>query len=96
MNFYMAGLVRWLDYIGIETSYSCDGHGERPPQIEVTSDVGIALWILRTRSSFFQKQRVISVIYQHPHVAGAYHLPARPIGTTCLSLRNGCMRNGMS
>ncbi|WP_462326142.1 hypothetical protein [Desulfoplanes sp.] len=53
MDTYMAGLVRWLHYIGIETSYSCDGHGERPPQIEVTSDVGIALWILRTRSSFF-------------------------------------------
>jgi hypothetical protein len=66
MDTYMAGLVRWLDYIGIETSYSCDGHGERPPQVDVVSNVGIALWILRTRSNFFQKRRMISIIYQHP------------------------------
>jgi hypothetical protein len=76
MDTYMAGLVRWLDYIGIETSYSCDGHGERPPQVDVVSNVGIALWILRTRSNFFQKRRGISIIYQHPQ-PGRNVSPAR-------------------
>ncbi|WP_462326114.1 hypothetical protein [Desulfoplanes sp.] len=79
----MAGLVRWLHYIGIKTSYSCDGHGERPSLVEVITGVGIALWILRTRSRFFQKRRGISITYQQPlrgrnvsppRTANRYHL----------------------
>jgi len=79
MDTYMAGLVRWLDYIGIETSYSCDGHGERPPQVDVISNVGIALWILRTRSNAFRQHHRDSIIYQQPG-RGRDVSPARTTG----------------
>ena len=33
MDTYMAGLVRWMNEIGIQTSSSCDGHGNMPPRL---------------------------------------------------------------
>jgi hypothetical protein len=31
MDTFLAGLTRWLSYIGIESGCSCDGHGEKAP-----------------------------------------------------------------
>ncbi len=40
MDTYMAGVVRWLNSLHVATVISCDGHGKRPPSIEVAaSDV---------------------------------------------------------
>lgn len=39
MDTFIGGVVRWVNAIGIKTSYSCDGHGERPPKIEVYDKV---------------------------------------------------------
>ncbi|MGX9365608.1 hypothetical protein ACTVJH_06155 [Desulfoplanes sp. PS50] len=65
MDTYMAGLVRWLNYIDIKMTFSCDGHGQRPPKIDVSShDIEIALWILKTRSHFFRKHAHFSISYQ--------------------------------
>ena len=33
MDTYMAGIVRWLNEIGISTDISCDGHERRPPRL---------------------------------------------------------------
>lgn len=37
MDTYMAGIVRWLNFIGIDTVGSCDGHGSDTPWISVAS-----------------------------------------------------------
>jgi hypothetical protein len=64
MDTYMAGLIRWLDYIGIKTTFSCDGHGKRLPQIDLAEpDADIALWILNTRFRSFRKSVRNSTIY---------------------------------
>jgi len=80
MDTYMAGLVRWHSYIGVETIYTCDGHGERSPQIDVpVHDIRIVLWILRTRSNAFRQHYRDSIIYQHPR-RGRDVSPARTTG----------------
>lgn len=33
MDTYVAGIVRWINYVGIQTTYSCDGHKEREPRL---------------------------------------------------------------
>jgi hypothetical protein len=67
MDTYMAGLIRWLYYIGIKTTFSCDGHGKRLPQIDLAEpDAGIALWILNTRFRSFRKSGRNSIIYGRP------------------------------
>lgn len=35
MDTYMAGIIRWINNIGIKTSNSCDGHGQCNPTIRV-------------------------------------------------------------
>jgi hypothetical protein len=35
MDTYMAGVVRWLNALGVRTHISCDGHRRRAPYIEV-------------------------------------------------------------
>jgi hypothetical protein len=35
MDTYMAGVVRWLNAHGIDTSISCDGHGRKLPWLEL-------------------------------------------------------------
>lgn len=35
MDTYMAGIVRWLNALGLLTEYSCDGHGQKPPRLDV-------------------------------------------------------------
>ncbi|MGD9489073.1 MAG: hypothetical protein AB7W47_13690 [Calditrichaceae bacterium] len=34
MDPFMAGLIRWLNLVGIQTTFSCDGHGRIPAQME--------------------------------------------------------------
>ena len=34
MDTYMAGIVRWVNAAGIETTFSCDGHGYIKPQLK--------------------------------------------------------------
>ena len=34
MDTYMAGIVRWINAAGIETTLSCDGHGYIKPQLK--------------------------------------------------------------
>ncbi len=55
MDAYMAGLVRWLNQVGLATELSCDGHGERRPSfIAVDEDVArLAAWLLNFRAPLF-------------------------------------------
>jgi hypothetical protein len=43
MDTYMAGLVRWTNALGTDTTYSCDGHGRGAPMIRVTGNEGYIL-----------------------------------------------------
>ena len=38
MDTYMGGVVRWLNWIGITTTLSCDGHGREAPWLQVSSE----------------------------------------------------------
>jgi hypothetical protein len=40
MDTYMAGIVRWLNYIGLSTTYSCDGHNTQTPVIAFVQSDG--------------------------------------------------------
>ncbi len=40
MDTYMAGIVRWLNYIGLSTTYSCDGHNTQTPVIAFAQSDG--------------------------------------------------------
>ncbi|MGI6621259.1 MAG: hypothetical protein ACOX35_07480 [Bacillota bacterium] len=53
MDTYMAGVVRWLNYIGIDTWCSCDGHGRERPWISVVEekDADILCTVLETVSA---------------------------------------------
>ena len=35
MDTYMAGIVRWANAAGIKTTYSCDGHKQREPRMNL-------------------------------------------------------------
>lgn len=35
MDTFMAGIVRWLNEIGITTEFSCDGHGKRKNKLKL-------------------------------------------------------------
>ncbi|MBN2346105.1 MAG: hypothetical protein JXO51_06910, partial [Candidatus Aminicenantes bacterium] len=55
MDTFMAGLVRWLNAIGIPTVLSCDGHGEKRPYfIAADEESGrLAAWLLNFRAPHF-------------------------------------------
>jgi hypothetical protein len=57
MDTYMAGLVRWLEQVGIATVLSCDGHGEKKPFfIAVDEDnARLAAWLLNFRAPQFSQ-----------------------------------------
>ena len=57
MDTHMAGLVRWLNQVGIGTELSCDGHGEKKPFfIAVDEDSArLAAWLLNFRASQFNQ-----------------------------------------
>lgn len=43
MDTYMAGIVRWLNIVGIETAGSCDGHATKEPYLWVGECQGALL-----------------------------------------------------
>lgn len=43
MDTYMAGIVRWINEIGIRTIISCDGHGKEEPFIKPSRETNIRL-----------------------------------------------------
>ncbi len=51
MDTHMAGLVRWLNQIGIGTELSCDGHGEKKPSFIAIDEESarLAAWLLNFR-----------------------------------------------
>ena len=53
----MAGLVRWLNQVGIGTELSCDGHGERKPQFIAVDEESarLAAWLLNFRATQFNQ-----------------------------------------
>jgi hypothetical protein len=57
MDTYMAGLVRWLNLVGIATEASCDGHGERRPSFACVDEDGarLAAWLLNFRVPQFNQ-----------------------------------------
>ncbi|MCU0237682.1 MAG: hypothetical protein MUC72_11460 [Acidobacteria bacterium] len=57
MDTHMAGLVRWLNQVGIGTELSCDGHGEKKPFfLAVDEDSArLAAWLLNFRASQFNQ-----------------------------------------
>jgi hypothetical protein len=62
MDTYMAGLVRWLNYIGLSTTYSCDGHNRKAPVITFAQAEGLIMFesmlkILSAGSRFLIRQR---------------------------------------
>lgn len=61
MDTHMAGIVRWLNYIGITTTLSCDGHGRELPRIEAvdTKNAQLAAWILNGTKQCFKSSRYI-------------------------------------
>ena len=58
MDTFMPGLVRWLNNIGLATTFSCDGHNRRAPRIQFHSrqDTDIAAWLLNTPAKRFRIQ----------------------------------------
>lgn len=58
MDPLMAGLVRWLNIVGVETTFSCDGHGRNPARLECndTRSARIAACILNLSGQQFQQQ----------------------------------------
>jgi hypothetical protein len=38
MDTYIAGIVRWVNEIGIQTDISCDGHGKRNPSLSLRNN----------------------------------------------------------
>lgn len=62
MDTYMAGLVRWLNCLGIHTSNSCDGHGRNCARLwcRDPNSAGIAACILNlSGQQFEQRDRAI-------------------------------------
>jgi len=57
MDTHMAGLVRWLNQVGIGTESSCDGHGEKRPQFVAVDEESarLAAWLLNFRASQFNQ-----------------------------------------
>ncbi len=51
MDTYMAGLVRWLNKVGIGTELSCDGHGLKKPSFIAIDEESarLAAWLLNFR-----------------------------------------------
>lgn len=69
MDPLMAGLVRWLNLVGIETSFSCDGHGRNYARLECrdVNSARIAACILNLSGQQFQQQgRRISQVQNSP------------------------------
>ncbi|MBE1424841.1 hypothetical protein H4684_001480 [Desulfomicrobium macestii] len=58
MDTYMAGLVRWLNCLGIDTSYSCDGHGRNCARLECRdpNSASIAACILNLPGQQFEQR----------------------------------------
>ena len=51
MDTYMAGVVRWLNALGVTTLISCDGHARRPPYVEISRpDVERTIHLIRLAS----------------------------------------------
>lgn len=60
MDTYIAGLIRWLNQIGISTTCGCDGkRRSRSPWFEAKDDeeARLAVWILNSREQYFVKNR---------------------------------------
>jgi hypothetical protein len=57
MDTYMAGLVRWLNQVGIGTELSCDGHGLKKPSFMAVDEESarLAAWLLNFRVSQFNQ-----------------------------------------
>ena len=53
----MAGLVRWLNQVGIGTELSCDGHGEKKPFFMAVDEESarLAAWLLNFRATQFNQ-----------------------------------------
>lgn len=58
MDTYMGGLVRWLNVLGIETTFSCDGHGRNHARLKCRDQKSsrIAACILNLSGQQFQQQ----------------------------------------
>lgn len=50
MDTFMAGVVRWINALGIDTHYSCDGHGQKNPKIYVNN-----------KNDVFKFKKIISI-----------------------------------
>ena len=57
MDTHMAGLVRWLNQVGIGTELSCDGHGEKRPLFIAVDEESarLAAWLLNFRVPQFNQ-----------------------------------------
>ncbi len=55
MDTHMAGLVRWLNRVGIGTESSCDGHGAKKPSFIAIDEESarLAAWLLNFRVPLF-------------------------------------------
>jgi hypothetical protein len=68
MDTYMAGVVRWLNFVGVKTTFSCDGHGCERAQIEcadipsacVTSNI-----LNLSGHKFLNKSRMVFMLVKH-------------------------------
>lgn len=72
LDTYMAGLVRWLNLVGIATVLSCDGHGDRRPSFVTADEEGarLAAWLLNFRApQFTQSGRTVKYAGSGPNPA---------------------------
>ena len=65
MDTYMAGLVRWINEIGISTNFSCDGNGEKSPIFIADDEVSakLAVWLLNNKDhQFIHSNRTVKFV----------------------------------
>lgn len=74
LDTHMAGLVRWLNQVGIATEASCDGHLERRPSFTAADEDGarLAAWLLNFRMpQFNQAGRTVKYAGSGPNPAAS-------------------------
>lgn len=72
LDTHLAGLVRWLNQVGIATEASCDGHLERRPSFTAADEDGarLAAWLLNFRApQFNQAGRTVKYAGSGPNPA---------------------------
>jgi len=80
MDTYMGGVVRWINQMGLSTTCSCDGHGQRRPRLDAqhVDDIPLIVWILNGPEPMFARSgRWIEMVGNRLAPASPRQLPER-------------------